>query len=157
FWVSLSSNRRLLIWSPMAWGSRAGSFVFSHLSVIGRHGKKATQPCACGHLGSSLCRCSPEQVLRYRRKLSGPLLDRIDIQIEVPAVPADQLSRTKSGEASAVVRERVVAARERMTARQATANARLDAKAVEKFCWPDIQGEKLLKQAAQRFGISARG
>jgi magnesium chelatase family protein len=117
----------------------------------------AMNPCACGHLGSSLCRCTPDQVLRYRRKLSGPLLDRIDIQIEVPAVPADQLSRIKGGETSATVRERVIAARERMIARQLTVNARVDASAVEKFCWPDIQGERLLKQAAARFGISARG
>jgi magnesium chelatase family protein len=96
-------------------------------------------------------------VLRYRKKPSGPLLDRIDIQIEVPPVPAEELSRMKQGETSAVVRERVTAARERMTARQGTVNARLGAAEVEKFCLPDIKGETLLKQAAQRFGISARG
>ena len=117
----------------------------------------AMNPCACGHLGSSLCRCAPDQVLRYRKKLSGPLLDRIDIQIEVPPVPAEELSRMKHGETSAIVRERVTAARERMTARQGTVNARLGAPEVEKFCLPDIKGETLLKQAAQRFGISARG
>ena len=89
--------------------------------------------------------------------MSGPLLDRIDIQLDIPAVPAEKLSRIKGGESSAVVRERVIAARERMVARQGTVNARLDAAAVEKFCWPDIHGETLLKQAAERFVISSRG
>ncbi len=119
----------------------------------------AMNPCFCGYLGhpSGRCRCTPDQVSRYRRKLSGPLLDRIDIQIEVPAVPADELSRIKCGEASAIVRKRVVAARARMIERQGKENARLGAPDVEKFCLPGPQGESLLKQAIGRLVLSARG
>ncbi|HZM43635.1 MAG TPA: YifB family Mg chelatase-like AAA ATPase [Burkholderiales bacterium] len=119
----------------------------------------AMNPCNCGYLGhfSGRCRCTPDQVIKYRRKISGPLLDRIDIQIEVPAVPPDELSRTHSGESSAAVRERVTAARLRMLARQGKENARLRAPDVEKFCLPDSQGEALLKQAIGRLALSARG
>jgi len=84
-------------------------------------------------------------------------MDRIDIQIEVPAVPADELTRTNAGESSKVVRERVVAARARMLARQGKENARLRAREVEKFCLPDPAGESLLKQAIARLALSARG
>src|SRR5262245_45997553 len=72
----------------------------------------AMNPCACGYLGHPLdrCRCSPDQVSRYRRRISGPLLDRIDIQIEVPPVAADELARTKRGEPSATVRQSVIPA-----------------------------------------------
>jgi magnesium chelatase family protein len=117
----------------------------------------AMNPCSCGHLGTDRCRCTPDQVLRYRRKISGPLLDRIDVQIEVPAVPADRLSRIRQGEASAAIRNRVVAARARMLGRQGRPNARLGAAEVEKFCLPDTRGEALLGQAAARLGLSARG
>jgi magnesium chelatase family protein len=96
-------------------------------------------------------------VQRYRRRISGPLLDRIDIQIDVPPVPAHELARMSAGESSAVIQERVVAARARMLARHRKQNARLAAAEVEKFCLPDAQGEALLKQAAARLGISARG
>src|SRR5262249_45740301 len=119
----------------------------------------AMNPCACGYLGhpSGRCRCTPENVLRYRRRLSGPLMDRIDIHIEVPPVAADQLSRLSGGEPSAVIRERVVAARARMHARQGKENARLGAREVEGFCAPDTQAELLLKQAVSRLVLSARG
>ena len=118
----------------------------------------AMNPCACGYLGhpSGRCRCTPDQVSRYRRRISGPLLDRIDIQIEVPPVPADELARTKRGESSAAVRDRVIAARARMLERQEKENARLGAAEVEKFCLPDAPGESLLRQAAGRFVLSAR-
>ena len=84
-------------------------------------------------------------------------MDRIDVQIEVPPVAADELARMSAGESSAVVRKRVIAARARMRQRQGRENARLGAFEVEKFCLPDAQGESLLKQAAARLGISARG
>jgi magnesium chelatase family protein len=118
----------------------------------------AMNPCACGYLGhaSGRCRCTPEQVLRYRRKLSGPLVDRIDIQIEVPAVPPDELSRASSGESSEVVRKRVIAARLRMHERQGKENALLAAPEVENLCLPDAKGAALLKQAIGRFLLSAR-
>ncbi|OGA46971.1 MAG: ATP-dependent protease [Betaproteobacteria bacterium RIFCSPLOWO2_12_FULL_62_58] len=119
----------------------------------------AMNPCMCGFLGhySGRCHCTPDQVLRYRRKISGPFLDRIDIQIEVPAVPPEDLSRTSSGDASPAIRERVERARARMLARQAKANARLTPREIEKYCAPDEKGGTLLKRAISRLGLSARG
>ena len=96
-------------------------------------------------------------MLRYRSKISGPLLDRIDIQIEVPAVPPQDLSRTTGGETSDVVRERVVAARARMIARQGKENARLAARDIDKHCALDEKSTTLLKQAISSLGLSARG
>ena len=119
----------------------------------------AMNPCACGYLGhyGGRCKCTPDQVLRYRSKISGPLLDRIDIQIEVPAVPPQDLSRTTGGETSDVVRERVVAARARMIARQGKENARLAARDIEKHCALDEKSTTLLKKAISSLGLSARG
>jgi magnesium chelatase family protein len=113
----------------------------------------------CGFLGhfSGRCRCTPDQVLRYRRKISGPLLDRIDIQIEVPAVPPEDLSRTSGGESSATIRKRVVQARRTMLARQQKENARLTPREIEKYCVPDEKSATLLKQAISKLGLSARG
>jgi len=119
----------------------------------------AMNPCPCGYLGhySGRCRCTPDQVARYRSKISGPLLDRVDLHIEVPAVPAEDLSQTASGEASQTVRERVEAARNRQLARQDRPNARLTTKDIDRHCAPDAAGETLLKQAIARLGLSARG
>ena len=87
----------------------------------------AMNPCPCGHLGSPLraCRCTPDVVLRYQGRLSGPLLDRIDLQVEVPAVPPDTLASAPDGEPSAQVADRVMAAREAALSRQGCTNARL--------------------------------
>ena len=119
----------------------------------------AMNPCPCGYLGhyGGKCRCTPDQVLRYRSKISGPFLDRIDIQIEVPAVPPQDLSGTTRGETSDIVRERVVAARARMIARQEKENARLAASEIEKHCALDDKSITLLTQAISRLGLSARG
>jgi magnesium chelatase family protein len=119
----------------------------------------AMNPCACGFLGhySGRCHCSPDQVLRYRRKISGPLLDRIDIQIEMPAVPPEDLSRTSSGDSSTIIRERVEQARAKMITRQGKENARLTPREIDKYCAPDEKGATLLKQAISRLGLSARG
>ena len=116
-------------------------------------------PCACGFLGhySGRCRCTPDQVLRYRRKVSGPLLDRIDIQIEVPDVPSGELTRAGCGEGSNVIRARVQKARERMTERQGNENARLAPREIDRHCALDEKGELLLKQAISRLGLSVRG
>ena len=121
----------------------------------------AMNPCPCGHLGSASgkCRCTPDQVARYRGKLSGPLLDRIDLQIEVPALPAEALQGRadgSDGESSARVRERVCHARARQLARQGRPNARLGVKEIERHCQPDDAGAALLRQAMQRLGLSAR-
>ncbi len=118
----------------------------------------AMNPCPCGYLGhyGGKCRCTPDQVARYRWKLSGPLLDRIDIHIEVPAVPQEELLAQTPGETSETVRRRVSAARERQLARQGKSNAELGTKEVERHCQTDRAGETLLKQAIARFGLSAR-
>jgi magnesium chelatase family protein len=120
------------------------------------NGKKATRPCPCGYLGEARCRCTPDQIARYRAKLSGPFLDRIDLMIEVPAVPESDLSTRGGGEASAVVRERVIRAREAQLARQGKANALLAPEEIDRHCLPDCQGAQLLKQAMSRLDLSAR-
>lgn len=118
----------------------------------------AMNPCPCGYRGhpSRPCRCTPDQVARYRGRLSGPLLDRIDLALDVPGLSAAELQSAPSGEASAVVRQRVVAARERQTARQGCSNARLEGKDLEYHCQPDAAAAKLLQQAIARLDLSPR-
>jgi magnesium chelatase family protein len=118
----------------------------------------AMNPCPCGHLGSPLraCRCTPDVVLRYQGRLSGPLLDRIDLQVEVPAVAPDTLSSAPGGEASAQVAERVLAAREAALARQGCANARLSGPAIDAHCALGEAENRLLQGATARLGWSAR-
>jgi len=115
-------------------------------------------PCPCGYLGhhNGKCRCTPDQVARYRGRISGPLLDRIDLQIEVPAVPEQDLLRGGEAEASAAVRARVAAAHARQIARQGKPNAQLAPREIDKHCRTDAAGETLLKQAIARLGLSAR-
>ena len=93
---------------------------------------------------------------RYRSKISGPLLDRIDIQIEVPALPQHELTQKAEGEPSAAIRARVEAAYERQLARQGKANARLTTREIDALCQPDAAGMALLKQAISRLNLSAR-
>jgi len=118
----------------------------------------AMNPCPCGYLGhyNGKCRCTPDQVARYRGKISGPLLDRIDIQIEVPAVPQEDLLKQADGETSAAIRARTEAARQRAMARQGKPNAQLSVTEIDALCAPDAQGEALLRQAITRFNLSAR-
>ena len=118
----------------------------------------AMNPCPCGYHGdaSGKCRCTPDQVTRYRGKLSGPLLDRIDLQLEVPALPAEALQKAADGESSATVRTRVVAARERQLARQSKPNARLSTREIDQHCQPSEEGASLLKHAMLRLNLSAR-
>lgn len=118
----------------------------------------AMNPCPCGFLGhySGKCRCTPDQVARYRGKISGALLDRIDLQIEVPAVAQQDLVRNASGETSDTVRARVAVARERQLARQGKPNALLSAREIDEHCVPEETGATLLKQAISRLGLSAR-
>ena len=118
----------------------------------------AMNPCMCGYLGhyNGRCRCTPDQVLRYRNKISGPLMDRIDIQIEVPAVPAEELTRLSSGESTGAVRACVERARAKMIARQGKENARLTTREIDSYCAPDGNGAVLLHQAINRLGLSAR-
>ena len=118
----------------------------------------AMNPCPCGFLGhyNGKCRCTPDQVARYRARISGPLLDRIDLHLEVPAVAPEALASGASGEASATIRTRVTAARERQVARQGKPNARLTPREIDRHCAADGAGQTLLKQAISRLGLSAR-
>jgi magnesium chelatase family protein len=118
----------------------------------------AMNPCPCGYLGhyNGKCRCTPDQVSRYRGKISGPLLDRIDIQIEVPAVPQDDLLKQADGETSSAIQARVEASRQRQIARQNKPNAQLSVTEIDALCAPDAQGEALLRQAITRLNLSAR-
>lgn len=118
----------------------------------------AMNPCPCGYLGhfNGKCRCTPDQVARYRSKISGPLLDRIDIQVEVPALPENELLARASAESSHDVRERVARARQRQTDRQGKPNAALTAQEIENGCRLDGAGENLVRHAINRLNLSAR-
>ena len=118
----------------------------------------AMNPCPCGYLGhyTGRCRCTPDQVARYRRKLSGPLLDRIDVQIEVPALREDELTRLPEGETSAQVRARVQAAYARQLERQGKPNSRLAPREIDRLCRVGEDAAALLKQAIARINLSAR-
>jgi len=119
----------------------------------------AMNPCPCGYLGhaNGRCHCTPEQVARYRGRVSGPLLDRIDLHVDVPAVTHEELGRKGQGEASAIIRKRVTAARRCQLDRQGKPNASLSSREVDRFCPPDAEGVSMLKQAIARLGLSARG
>ncbi len=104
----------------------------------------AMNPCPCGYLGhaSGKCRCTPDQIARYRGKISGPLLDRIDLQIEVPAVPEGELTGAASGEPSALVRARVEAAAALQQARQGKPNSQLGPGEIDLHCAPGCRRRK---------------
>lgn len=120
----------------------------------------AMNPCPCGYLGDSSgrCHCSSEQVMRYRARVSGPLLDRIDMHLEVPRVSHEVLRNgsPQGEESSAIIRARVVAARNLAVSRHGKANAILNAKEVKQLCILSAQGYSLLEQAMDRFGLSHR-
>ncbi len=118
----------------------------------------AMNPCPCGHLGSPLraCRCTPDGVARYQGRISGPLLDRIDVQVEVPAVPAAALAAAPDGETSAVIAARVARARERALQRQGCPNAALSGDPLDRHGALDTAASKFLQSAAARLGWSAR-
>jgi magnesium chelatase family protein len=123
----------------------------------------AMNPCPCGFRGDRRreCRCTPLQMARYRHRLSGPLRDRLDLVVEVPALPVSVLTRPDGGEASTVIRARVEAARALQRARfQGTTlrvNAELAGRPLRAACALDAAGARLLETAAARLGLSARG
>ncbi|HTH94617.1 MAG TPA: ATP-binding protein, partial [Rhodocyclaceae bacterium] len=117
----------------------------------------AMNPCPCGHLGSERCRCTPDQVARYRSKLSGPLLDRIDLALDVPVVTEVELSARSGGEPSSEIRARVHAARVAQYKRQGKPNAQLMPDEIELHCSVDDAGTQLLKRALTQLDLSARG
>jgi magnesium chelatase family protein len=122
----------------------------------------AMNPCPCGFLGDPVreCRCTPEQVARYRARLSGPLRDRLDLTVEVPALPPDLLSASAAGESSAAVRARVVAARTRQLARYggdgARTNAELTPALIARHGGLDAGAAAILASAITRMALSAR-
>jgi magnesium chelatase family protein len=120
----------------------------------------AMNPCPCGYLGdvSGKCRCTPDQVARYRSRVSGPLLDRIDLQLFVPRVEREVLTAAQAptGESSAQVRARVEQAWQRQRARAGKTNARLSSKEVERHCAIDAPARKLMEAALSRLSLSAR-
>jgi len=118
----------------------------------------AMNPCPCGYLGSTLkaCRCTPDQVLRYQSKLSGPLIDRIDLHVEVPALPPNDLLNAPPGESTASIRARCTEARARAVARQGKPNQALQGKEIDEQVQLDPAAAKFLNTAATRLGWSAR-
>jgi magnesium chelatase family protein len=123
----------------------------------------AMNPCPCGFQGEErrACRCTPAQIARYRGRLSGPLRDRIDLIVHVPAVPVEAIADGPPGESSASVRDRVCAARraqhQRYGERGTRTNADLRGTAIAAFCRPDTEGRALLRRAVAAIGLSARG
>lgn len=118
----------------------------------------AMNPCPCGHLGSPLrsCRCAPDMVLRYQGRISGPMLDRIDMQVEVPAVSPQTMATLPDGEPTSAIAERVAMARETSQARQGCANAQLNGSGIDEQCALAEDAAKFLHAAAARLGWSAR-
>jgi len=122
----------------------------------------AANPCPCGYYGDPVkpCTCSQSTVTRYRQRISGPLLDRIDIHVEVPRVDFDKLTGDQRGEPSAAVRERVQAARDRQTARfegtQLLSNADMGTREVQELVKLDAEGETLIRSAMRQLQLSAR-
>lgn len=119
----------------------------------------AMNPCPCGYYGdkSGRCQCRPEQIKRYQEKLSGPLLDRIDLHITVPALPASDLQSAQRGESSAAVRERVIQAYQRQQARQGKANNELSPSELDQFAPLGDAESRILAMAQSRLNLSARG
>ncbi|HEY7290536.1 MAG TPA: YifB family Mg chelatase-like AAA ATPase [Vicinamibacterales bacterium] len=137
----------------------AGSAVFpARFTLVA-----AMNPCPCGFFGdgSRTCRCTPLQLERYRERLSGPLRDRLDMTVDVPAVPADALQDIASGEPSSRVRARVCAARQRQLARYDAlairTNAELSPGLLARFCVVDGEARRMLSAATRRMALSARG
>ena len=124
----------------------------------------AMNPCMCGYFNDPTreCRCTPLQIQRYVNRISGPLLDRIDIHVDVPAVKFKELADTSTpeGESSARIRERVVRARERQRARLrgegVFSNAQMPTRLIRKYCRIDEECERMLERAMTRLGLSAR-
>lgn len=118
----------------------------------------AMNPCPCGYLGhpNNRCHCTPAQIQRYRSRLSGPLLDRIDMHVEVPALPISQIHQTVSSDNSANVRERVCVAREKQLQRHGVPNTRLTHANMAQCCQLDNTARAFLDNAMTRLGLSAR-
>jgi len=115
-------------------------------------------PCPCGFFGDSHheCRCTPNQIQQYRNRISGPLLDRIDLQIEVPRLSPAELERMPGGEDTQTVARRVHQARARQLDRDGCPAARLGVRRLKNRCALDEAGQELMRKATERLGLSAR-
>ena len=124
--------------------------------------KRATHPCQCGYFGDAVheCTCTPPLIQRYLARVSGPLLDRIDLHIQVPAVKYKELAEDGKSEESAVVRERILSARhkqcKRLEAFGIYCNAQMTPRTLRRFCKLDSESEKQMENAITRLGLSAR-
>ncbi len=122
----------------------------------------AMNPCPCGYFGDPerACSCAPQQVIRYAKRVSGPLMDRIDLKVSVPRVPTEHLLQIELGESSKIIRARVQAARDRQVAREkitaVTTNAELSSEQVRKSFKQSDEAKKLMRQATDKFHLSAR-
>ena len=117
----------------------------------------AMNPCPCGYQGSERCRCTPDQVRRYREKISGPLLDRIDLQVDVPALPSKELMQgNPESERSDVVRQRVTLARDKQRQRNNVLNSQLSSQQLQQYCPLQADQKQLLQRASERMDLSAR-
>ncbi|WP_053980131.1 YifB family Mg chelatase-like AAA ATPase [Marinagarivorans algicola] len=119
----------------------------------------AMNPCPCGFFGdkSQRCRCSPQQVARYKQKISGPLLDRIDLHVPVTPLPISDLQSKPQGEPSHTVRARVIACRKIQNDRQGSPNSQLKGMELHDYCALSKEGERLLERAVEQLNMSARG
>ena len=124
----------------------------------------AANPCPCGYYGDKIreCKCSPIQIQRYNAKVSGPLLDRIDLHLEVGAVPFQEMNDERQGESSAVIKKRVDASRKIQTARynkneKIHCNAQMGPAEIKKYCKLDTPSLRLLERSVEKLGLSARG
>lgn len=143
----------------MVIGTKSNGLGISDLSETRANGKKATQPCPCGLSGdeSGRCMCSAEQIQRYRSRISGPLLDRIDIQVEVLRPKTSILNPSTDGiESSASVRERVIQARDIQYARAGKTNALMSNGELKRFCHFKNETLQLLEHAAEQLYLSPR-
>ena len=133
--------------------------VFEQLTL---HGRKATQVCPCGFLSDPQreCRCTYPQIQRYKSKISGPLLDRIDLHVEVPSVKFKDLASQSGGEPSESIRNRVKSSRERQKNRFQSktifCNAQMGPRQIKKYCSLSPDSQSLLEQAMEYLGLSAR-
>jgi len=127
--------------------------------------KRATNVCPCGYLGDSKreCRCTVPNIQRYRSRISGPLLDRIDLHVEAPSLPLTEMQNATPGETSAAVRERIISARTRQAkrftdtkARLTSCNARMSHSEIRTHCAIDKSQAELLSQAMEQLSLSAR-
>jgi magnesium chelatase family protein len=118
----------------------------------------AMNPCPCGYLGDKdkQCRCTPDQISRYTGRLSGPLLDRIDLCVQLNREPIALSEVTADPESSARVRQRIILAAQKRSERGNQANAQLDAEGLKRWCWPAVPGLRLLEQAANQLHLSRR-